>query len=542
MTDRRRSSVPARPALEALPLYRPGRSPAQALADYGVSGAVKLASNELAFGLLPSVEKALADDLGRANRYPDHGAVALRERLADRFGVPVACIGVGAGAVGLLGQLALAYVGPGDAVVFGDPSFEAYPIFTKLAGGAPRPVPLTRQTIDADRFLAASSEATRLVLLAQPNNPTSTAMAGDDLRRLADELPPTCLLVVDEAYHEFARGRHLVAGTALLDTHPNVVVLRTFSKAYGLAALRVGFAVANPDVVEAMDKCLLPFSVNSLAQAAAIAALDESAEVERRVDFVLAERERARAELSHLGFGVPASEANFLWLPAGGTASELAVALERRGVVTRPFLGAGVRVTIGAPSEVDRFLGAFGEVAASELGGRLEVAWALPAGPGQKVVETWLERLHTVEDQLVALEQGGSRAGLTEPDPGGDERWEDTQVWAHLSEFPDYWVNQLQIVLNRAGSGPVPFGRTKADRARRGAIAGAGREDVGSYVHRMLVACDRLRAVLCGMDGTDWAARGTHPTLGAMDVPTILDEFLVGHLEEHTAQLEALHA
>lgn len=528
--------------MQALPLYRQGRSAAQALADYGVSDAVKLASNELPFGLLPSVEKALAGALEQAQRYPDHGAVALRERLADRYGVPVAAVAVGGGAIGLLGQLMAAYVGPGDEVVFGDPSFEAYPIFTKLADGAPRRVPLTRQAIDTNRVLAATSEATRLVLLAQPNNPTSTAIAGDDLRRLANELPSTSLLVVDEAYHEFARGRHLVPGTALLDAHPSVVVLRTFSKAYGLAALRVGFALASPDVVEAMDKCLVPFSVNSLAQAAAIAALDEGEELERRVSAVLAERERARAELSHFAFGVPASEANFLWLPAAQAAAQLSVALERRGVVTRPFPGAGVRVTIGAPSEVDRFLGAFGEVVKGELGGRLEAAWALPAGAERKAVETWLVRLLAVEEQLVALEQAGRRAGLTEPDPGGDERWEDAQVWAHLGEFPDYWVNQLLVVLNEGRSGPATFGRTKADRSRRGAVAGARREDVGLYLRRLLGACDHLRAVLSGMDSTDWAARGTHPTLGAMDVPAILEEFLVGHLEEHAAQLKALHA
>lgn len=157
-------------------------------------------------------------------------------------------------------------------------------------------------------------------------------------------------------------------------------------------------------------------------------------------------------------------------------------------------------------------------------------------------VGTWLERLHAVEAELIALEQGGTRAGLTEPDPGGDERWECAQIWAHLGEFPDYWVNQLLLVLDEGGSGPVPFGRTKADGPRRSAIAGARPEDVGSYLRRLLVACDRLRAVLRRMDSSDWAARGTHPTLGAMDVPAILEDFLIGHLEEHAAQLEALRA
>jgi histidinol-phosphate aminotransferase len=540
VNDERRCAVPEREEVAALPLYRPGRSAAQAMADHGLTDAIKLASNELAFGPVPAVSAALARSLDHVNRYPDHRAVALRQRLAEHFDLPVDRVTVGAGSVGLLQQLAMAYVRPGDEVVFGDPSFEAYPIFTRLCGGRPRPVPLSRHTIDVDGILAASTERTRMVLVAQPNNPTGTAVSGRDLRRLAEGLPPTCLLVVDEAYHEFARARHLAPATSLLGRFENVVVLRTFSKAHGLAALRVGLALASPDVVEALDRCLVPFSVNALGQAAALASLEAEDEVEERVRAVVADRERTWGELAQLGFGIPTSEANFLWLPAGTATTELAEGLERKGVVARPFAGAGLRVTVGNAREDDRFLEALAKVVAGGLGERLEAGWPLPTGSRHEAVRSWLSRLAQVGQRLEALAQGGTRAGLTDPDPGGSERWEDVQVWAHLAEFPDYWADQLQVVLDGEAVAPVPFGRTKADPTRRGAVAAARREQVEGYLAAALSACDRLRALLSTMSVSDWRAMGVHPTLGQMGTDAILEEFLVGHLEEHAAQLESL--
>jgi hypothetical protein len=152
----------------------------------------------------------------------------------------------------------------------------------------------------------------------------------------------------------------------------------------------------------------------------------------------------------------------------------------------------------------------------------------------------WIARLLVAEERLMSLAGCGSREGLTEPDPGGVERWADLDVWAHLGEFPDYWLDQLVLVIGGRAAGPVPFGRTKADPTRRAAVAAARRDDIGRYLGRLLEACDRLRAMLSTMDDADWAARGVHPTRGEMDVATILDEFLIGHLEEHAAQLEAL--
>lgn len=542
MSEERRSTVPERQELAALPHYRPGRSAAQAMADHGLTEAIKLASNELALGPVASVSAALARGLEGVNRYPDHRATALRQRLAQHFGLAVDCVTVGPGSVGLLQQLALAYIRPGDEVVFGDPSFEAYPIFTRLCSGTPRPVPLSRHTVDVDRILAASTERTRMVLLAQPNNPTSTAVSGRHLLRLAQELPPTCLLVVDEAYHEFARGRHLAPATTLLPHFPNVVVLRTFSKAHGLAALRVGVALADPRVVEAVDQCLTPFSVNALGQCAALASLGAVDEVDSRARAVVSERERTWAELAQLGLGLPAPEANFVWLPAGAATAEVALALEKNGVVARAFAGTGLRVTVGTAAENDSFVEVLAKVVAGGLGQRLEETWALPTGPEGEVAGRWLGRLAAAAQRLAGLGGGGARPGLTEPDPGGSERWQDVQVWAHLAEFPDYWADELEMVLNRQGAGPVPFGRTKADATRRAAVATARREQVDGYLTAVLSACDRLRALLSTMSVTDWTAMGVHPTLGKMGTDAILQEFLIGHLEEHAAQLEALHA
>jgi histidinol-phosphate aminotransferase len=345
-----------------------------------VPGALKLSSNELPWAPLPSVAAALERGLGQVARYPDHHATELRGRLAERLGVTSDRVAVGAGAVGLLQQLALAYVDRGDGVVYGDPSFEAYPLFCALMDGVGEAVALRGMTIDGPALAAAVDERTRLVLVSQPNNPTSTAMAAGDLDALAASLPPGCLLVVDEAYREFVTGTHVPDGLDLAARYPHVVVLRTFSKAHGLAALRVGYAVADPRVVDALDQVLLPFAVGSLGQLAALASLDAEDELFDRVGRVVAQRALVSAALAAGGWNVPASETNFLWLPAGRATSELALKLERRGVVARAFPHQGLRVTIGDAPANDEFLRCFFEIAASPLADALAEAWARPAG------------------------------------------------------------------------------------------------------------------------------------------------------------------
>jgi histidinol-phosphate aminotransferase len=339
----------------AVPRYQPGRSAEEVMAEHGLASAVKLASNEAPFGPLPGVPEAVARAMARSGHYPDHTAWALREALAAKHGRPVEELTIGPGTVGLLQQLLLAFAGPGDEVLFPWPSFIAYPQFTLLAGAAIREAPLADWVTDVDALLASVSRRTRLVLVANPNNPTSTALRTAALTRLLEAVPEDVLVVIDEAYHEYVTDRDVPNALEVFADWPNVAVLRTFSKAWSLAGLRVGYVVGHRDLVGAVDATLIPFSVSAPAQAAALAALAQKAEVARRAALVVAERDRITATLADRGLPVPDSQANFVWLPAADGGRPLADALERRGVVTRPF-PSGVRVTIGLPEENDRFL------------------------------------------------------------------------------------------------------------------------------------------------------------------------------------------
>ena len=334
--------------MAALPAYVPGRK---------TPGAIVLASNESPYGLLPSVAAVLAEHAKGVSRYPDMGATRLLDALAQHHGVAPDRIAVGAGSVEVVGQIAAAAVDAGDEVVFGWRAFEAYPIITAVAGGAAVRVPLDGSyTHDIDAMVAAVTDRTRLVILCNPNNPTGTAVGGDELRRLADGVPHDVVLVIDEAYREYVDPVAVPDAFELLGDRPNVVVTRTFSKAYALAGLRVGYAIASPDVAAAVRKCQVPFSVSALAQESAIAALGDTDEVRRRAALTVAERERVAAALRSAGYDVPESQANFVWLPLGAASADFAAACAAAGVLVRPFAGEGVRVTIGLDTENDRLL------------------------------------------------------------------------------------------------------------------------------------------------------------------------------------------
>ncbi|MEO2155823.1 MAG: aminotransferase class I/II-fold pyridoxal phosphate-dependent enzyme, partial [Acidimicrobiales bacterium] len=269
-----------RPAVAAMASYRPGKSAAQAEDEHGITDAIKLASNENPYPPVPAVVEAIAAAAGDVNRYGDHRAADLRAAIAGWLDVDVDRVAAGCGSVGLLQQLLLAYVDPGDEVVYPWPSFEAYPIDVQLTGGVEVTVPLVDHTFDLDAVAAAVTDRTKLVLLANPNNPTGTAVHVDQLRRLVEQVPGDVLVVVDEAYREFVTADLGDPITDLQPGHPNVVVLRTFSKAFGLAALRTGYAVADPEVVVELDKVLIAFAVNHLAQVASLAAIAARDEVQ----------------------------------------------------------------------------------------------------------------------------------------------------------------------------------------------------------------------------------------------------------------------
>lgn len=339
--------VRVRASLSQLPAYVPGRKP---------PGAIVLASNESPYGLLPGVAGTLAEAAGGVSRYPDLDATDLVQVLAAHHGVDPERIAVGAGSSEVCGQLLHTVVGPGDEVVFGWRSFEAYPILTAVAGGTAVKVPLREHTLDLDAMAEAITDRTRLVFVCNPNNPTSTAVGERELLDFADRVPRDVLIVVDEAYREYADPALVPDALALLGDRQNVVVLRTFSKAYGLAGLRVGYCVAQPALVAHVRKTQVPFSVSALAQRAAVLALGEGAEVARRAALTVAERDRVTRRLRELGHDVPDSRSNFAWLPLGDRAGDFAAHCLDGRVVVRPFPGEGVRVTIGLPEENDALL------------------------------------------------------------------------------------------------------------------------------------------------------------------------------------------
>ena len=347
-----------RSAIRALAPYRPGKSAAQAEQEHGITDAIKLASNENPFEPIPAVVEAVQAAASGANRYADHRATALRQRLGEWVGVDPSNVTVGCGSVGLLQQLCLTYIDPGDEVVYPWVSFEAYPIYTKMMNGLPVTPPLVDLEFDMEAVAAAVNQKTKLVMLATPNNPTGTAVSTARLKTLLDAIPSNVIVLVDEAYREFADPALGDPVTDLLPDHRNVIITRTFSKAYGLAGLRVGYAITDPEIVTELDKILLAFAVNGPAQAAAMAALDSLDQIQPRIDSILAERTRLVGALTEAGHKLPDAQANFVFLPLGERTEAVCLGLEQRGVVTRPFPGTGIRVTVGSPEENDRFLAA----------------------------------------------------------------------------------------------------------------------------------------------------------------------------------------
>ena len=340
-----------RAVLDTFPAYKPGRVPA------AVAGqAHKLSSNESPYGPLPSVAEVIAEAGRGVHRYPDNGAEALTGAIAERFAVPAEHVAVGCGSVGVLKQLLEAVSVPGAEVVYAWRSFEAYPTLADLEGATSVRLPLRDETHDLAAMSAAITPRTRLILVCNPNNPTGTVVGGRQLTGFLDQVPEDCLVVLDEAYREYIRDESVPDGIGLYRDRPNVAVLRTFSKAYGLAGLRAGFLIGHPPVADAVRKTMLTFSVNSVAQAAAVASLAAEAELLERVESVVKERDRVRSALLADGWTVPVTEANFVWLRLGEHTTAFAEACELAGIAVRPFAGEGARVSIGTPEANEAFL------------------------------------------------------------------------------------------------------------------------------------------------------------------------------------------
>lgn len=338
-----------RPAVAGLPSYVAGRK------AEGTEVAA-LASNESHYPPLPKVLDAIAAAAGRANRYPDMASTALRRRIAEVNGVGIDEVAVGPGSVGVLAQLVAALCDAGDEVVFAWRSFEAYPILSQIAGAVAVRVSLTpdeRHNLPA--IAAAITPRTKVVLLCSPNNPTGTTIPTGELEGFLASVPDNVLVVLDEAYREFMAT--VPDSVAVYRRHPNLCLLRTFSKAHGLAGLRVGYAVARAEIAEGLRRTQVPFSVSSVAEAAALAALDCANEVAERAAAVVVERPRVEAAVRSLGWQVPAGDANFIWLRCGDAERErLVAAFDEAGVLVRGYAGDGVRVTLADPASNDRVL------------------------------------------------------------------------------------------------------------------------------------------------------------------------------------------
>ena len=333
--------------ISEIPSYVPGKR----LAD-----ALKLSSNEVTHPPLPAAVAAMAEAAAAANRYPDMGATDLIHAIAKHLKLRPEQVAVGCGSSALCQQLVQITCKTRDEVVFPWRSFEAYPIFARVAGATPRPVPLTADhRVDLPALAAAITPATRLVFVCNPNNPTGTTITKREFEEFMAVVPPTTLVALDEAYFEFVRTQDTPMGTEVVVKHENVVALRTFSKAYGLAGVRVGYAFGNPAIIAALNKVAIPFGVSAIAQAGAIASLAGAAQLLERTNETVSERDRvARA------IGAIPSEANFVWIPTE-TAATLAQQLADQGVIVRAF-PEGVRITVTDHAEADRFLAAWNSI------------------------------------------------------------------------------------------------------------------------------------------------------------------------------------
>jgi histidinol-phosphate aminotransferase len=348
--------VKLRPEILALPAYRQGLAAPEGF---------KLSSNENPFDPLPGVLEAVDTASRQLHRYPDAAAPEITARLAAEWGVEPDEVIVAAGSVALLMQFTLAAAGHGDEVVYSWRSFEVYPWMTVLPGATKVPVPNTADhRHDLDAMAAAVTDRTRLVLVCSPNNPTSTVVTKDEFEGFMAKVPADVLVILDEAYAEFVTDPAAVNGRALVRRYPNLVILRTFSKAYGLAGLRLGYGIGPAEILAAARTTIVPLSLTDHAQMAGLASLDRSDELRARVADIAARRDAVYEALLEQGWSsIPRPHGNFVWFPTGERSAEALEIFRRHGIVARAYLPDGIRLTIGEAESVENVLAASDEIA-----------------------------------------------------------------------------------------------------------------------------------------------------------------------------------
>jgi histidinol-phosphate aminotransferase len=344
------SGLRLRTVLDTLAVFQPSVAPST------TGPAYLLGSNESPHAPLPGVVAAITAAAAQVNRYPDFGGDELAAELGRVHGVPRDHVILGAGSAALLQVLFQAVGDPDAEVVYAWRSFELYPVFADLAGVRSVRVPLAGNVHDLKAIVRQVTERTRMIIICNPNNPTGTVVAAAELEQMMRHVPSDVLVALDEAYFEYVRDPKVVTGIVLHRRWPNLVALRTFSKAYGLAGLRVGYMIADPAVLARLSRAVLPYSVSAVAQVAAIAALRLREQLSSQVKETVAERARVRAELLASGWDVPESQANFLWLGLGSASAALGQRCAEVGVAVRVFPGQGVRVSLGSPTDNEAFL------------------------------------------------------------------------------------------------------------------------------------------------------------------------------------------
>src|SRR5262245_2516937 len=348
--------------------YEPGKPLEELEREMGVHDAIKLASNENPLPPSPRVQQAIANALTQLNRYPDDSGFALRQALAKKHGVGAEQIVLGNGSNDLIGLIVHSFVRPGDEVVVPHPSFVLYPMIVQAAGAIRVMVMLRDPRPDLEAMARAITPTTKLVFIANPNNPTATIVTADEVERFMGRVPERTIVVFDEAYIEFALGSDFPDTLAYVKQGRKVAVLRTFSKAASLAGLRVGYGVSDADAIALMNRIRQPFNVNSLAQAGALAALDDEAHILECVRMIEAGRHFLYDGFKHLGLRYVPSRANFVLVDVGRNAGTIYQGLLREGVIVRPMTSFGMettlRVSVGTPEENRRLIKALATVLA----------------------------------------------------------------------------------------------------------------------------------------------------------------------------------
>jgi histidinol-phosphate aminotransferase len=349
-----------RKCVQRLKPYSPGKPIEELERELGVTGSIKLASNENPLGPSPKAMRAVAENLKNIHRYPDANAYYLREKLADKFGLPMNRIMVGNGADELIELVAQTFLSPGEAVIIPEHAFLLYETFALSFDGKAMIVPLSGFSVDLEAMINAVTADTKIVFINNPQNPTGKALVKDEISRFLNNLPSDVIVVLDEAYIEFSTDPCVGSGLEFLDSYPLLVVLRTFSKIYGLAGLRLGYGFASEAIIDALNRVRQPFNVNSMAQVAALAALDDDEFVKKTLALTREGLAYLYGELDRLGLAYIPSQANFLLIKTPLGARETYERMLKQGVIIRPMDSYGledyIRVNVGLPGENSRFI------------------------------------------------------------------------------------------------------------------------------------------------------------------------------------------